>query len=90
MPSYCVSYDLRAPGRNYQHLYDAFHKAKAVRALQSLWLLDDPKSSAQVRDILRSMIDANDGLLVTEITSSNWAAYKLLPGAAEWLRARFP
>jgi hypothetical protein len=90
MPSYSVSYDLRAPGRNYEPLYAALRAAKAVRALKSLWLLDDPKSSGGLRDVLRGMVDANDGLLITEITSSNWACYSLEPGAAEWLKARFP
>lgn len=90
MPSYMVSYDLRAPGRNYQPLYDALTNAKAVKALQSLWFLDDPKPSTQVRDILRGLVDANDGILVIEITNSNWATVQLLPGAVDWLKARFP
>jgi hypothetical protein len=90
MPAYSVSYDLRTPGRNYQPLYDALIQARAVRALQSLWLLDDPNTSGYVRDVLRSLVDANDGLLVTEIANSNWASFKLPPEATEWLRARFP
>lgn len=90
MPHYCVSYDLRAPGRNYQPLYDAFAQARAVRALQSLWLVTSTHTSSQLRDVLRGMMDANDGLLITEIANSNWAAYKILPSAAEWLKARFP
>lgn len=90
MPHYCVSYDLRAPRRNYQSLYDAFAQAKAVRALQSLWLVTSTHTSSQLRDVLRGLMDADDGLLITEITNSNWATYKILPGAAEWLKARFP
>jgi hypothetical protein len=90
MPSYSVSYDLRSPGQNYEPLYAALRKAKAVRALKSLWLLDHPTSSVEVRDILRTMMDANDGLLVTAISNSDWASYALEPGAAEWLKARFP
>lgn len=90
MPSYSVSYDLRAPGRNYEPLYAALRAATAVRALKSLWLLDDPKTSAQVLEILMGLVDGNDGLLVTEITNSNWASFRLEPGAAEWLKARFP
>lgn len=90
MTAYAVSYDLRAPGQNYKPLYDALEQAKAVRALQSLWFLDDPKPSAEVRDILRRLVDSNDGILVTEIANSNWASLNLLPGAGEWLKARFP
>lgn len=90
MPSYSINYDLRQPGRNYQPLYDMLNNGGAVRALQSLWLIDDPNNSATVRDTLRSVLDENDGLLVTEITNNNWAGSWLLPGAAEWLLARFP
>jgi ABC-type transport system involved in cytochrome c biogenesis ATPase subunit len=90
MPHYLISYDLRAPGRNYEGLYKALAAAKAVRALESLWLLDDPKTSAAVRDTLRSHVDQNDGVVVIELNSSNWATYSPKAGAAEWLKARFP
>jgi hypothetical protein len=87
---YLISYDLRAPGRNYDGLYEALAAAKAVRALESVWLLDDPKQGAEVRDALRTHLDANDGVIVIGIGSSNWATYFAKPGAAEWLTARFP
>ncbi len=91
MPSFSVSCDLRAPGRNYQPLYDALQKAGAVRALRSLWLLDDPGTAVQIREALMLLVDENDGILVIEmVRNSHWAACKMLPGAAEWLRARTP
>lgn len=90
MPAYCLSYDLRAPGRNYQPLYDALRAVNAVRALQSLWFFDDPRPSAQVRDAVRQLVDQNDGVLVMQIASTNWASFELQPAAAEWLKARFP
>jgi len=91
MPSYSVSYDLRAPGRNYQSLWDALRNAGAVRALESLWLLDDPKNAAGVRDAMRSHVDENDRILVTQLLPGmNWASTNLMPGATEWLKARFP
>ena len=90
MPAYCLSYDLRAPGRNYQPLYNALSAVSAVRALQSLWLFDDPRPCAQVRDAVRKLVDPNDGVLIIDIANSNWASLNVLPGAAEWIQARFP
>lgn len=90
MPSYSVSYDLRNPGRNYQPLYDLLNQGGAVRALESLWFVDDFRQAAPVLAAIREVLDHNDGLLLTEITNSNWASHGITPAGVEWLLARFP
>lgn len=45
---------------------------------------------ADLAAALARLMDANDGLLVTELPGSRWACKNLLPGAYEWLIARRP
>lgn len=76
MALYFVDYDLRKQ-RNYQDLYDALDALGAKRVLESLWALSHNNSScARIRDHLRLHIDADDGLVVTQI--ADWASYKTL------------
>jgi hypothetical protein len=88
MATYCVTYDLRAPGRNYQPLWDALAGINAVRGLQSTWFVDSSHSATAIRDYLRRFIDQNDGIVVIEI-GPGWATYSA-PTSAGWLSARHP
>ncbi len=76
-----VSYDLRKPGRNYETLYKRLAEWKAVRALQSVWIIETTSTSAAIRDDLARHIDANDGLLVTGLTGE--AAWQKLEGTSD-------
>ncbi len=91
MAVYMVSYDLRAPGRNYQPLYDDLKSVDSVRALESVWLIDVAQTASQVRDALLKHLDANDGVLVLNIpVGSGWAYSDLLPRAGTWLKSKRP
>ncbi len=71
---YFVDYDLRKE-RDYQTLYDELNRLKAIQVLESCWCLRIEDSSAvKIRDHFRKFIDANDGIMVSEI--SDWASYK--------------
>jgi hypothetical protein len=76
-----VSYDLRKPGRNYEALYTRLADWKAVRVLQSVWIIETASTSESIRDDLAKYIDANDGLLVTGLTGE--AAWKNLEGTSD-------
>lgn len=76
MALYFVNYDLRKQ-RNYQDLYAALNGIGAKRILESVWALTHNNSScAVIRDHLRQHIDADDGLVVSQV--SDWASYKSL------------
>lgn len=76
MALYFVNYDLRKQ-RNYQDLYVALTGIGAKRVLESVWVLTHNNSSCTViRDHLRQHIDADDGLVVSQV--SDWASYKPL------------
>lgn len=75
MALYFVSYDLRK-ARNYQALYGALASLGATRVLESVWCFTHPNTNcAAVRDHLAPLIDADDGLLVTDARA--WAGRKL-------------
>ncbi|MXS74720.1 hypothetical protein CSIV_04280 [Microbacterium sp. CSI-V] len=74
MPSYIVTYDLRAPGRDYQPLYAYLNSLPyAVRPLESVWLVETTLSPFELRDALAKVADANDGILVVHAcTPAAW------------------
>lgn len=75
MALYFITYDLRK-GKDYQKLYDKLNEFKAVRLLESTWCFKRINTSAAgLRDYFKSIIDTDDGLLITE--SEIWASYNL-------------
>jgi hypothetical protein len=89
MTVYAVSYDLRKPGQNYQPLWDRLRQWKAIRALESFWLIEaNANSAAAIRDDLRKYIDDNDRLLVAAL-SGEAAWHNLKEGSDQFLLKRF-
>lgn len=84
----CVNYDLNRPGQDYAAL---IAKIKAYPAwwhcLKSTWIIKAPLSHVQVRDQLMPFIDANDPLLVVDITADPMAWSGFDQKCAEWLKA---
>ncbi len=76
---YIISYDLVAPGRNYQPLYTELEKLGGKRVLLSQWAINSTGTSAvEIRDHLKTFMDANDRLLVTELDGTSWASFNLM------------
>lgn len=76
MALYFVDYDLRKQ-RDYQKLYEALKSLKAIRVLESLWAFTHESTTCTlVRDHLMQFIDADDGLVVSQVM--DWASYKPL------------
>ena len=53
-----------------------YHKQGAKQVVLSMWGIDSPLSPAEIRDWLRLYLDANDRLVVIELTE--WAAYRTM------------
>ena len=83
MAVYLISYDLRAPGRDYEPLYKAIKATTHCHAMDSAWLVDVNQTPIQLREAVESWVDANDVVLVTRFRSPDWAAYNLACG--KWL-----
>lgn len=77
-----VTYDLKAPGRNYQPVHDYLKTFTWCKGLESVWLLDTTTPTEIIRDKLRSLVDQNDVLFVTRL-QRDWASLNYYCG--DWL-----
>lgn len=81
-----VTYDLNRPGQNYQDLYPTI---KALgnwwHCLESVWFVNTSLTSAQMRDRVRMVVDANDKVLVTPV-GPDWATSGFNEDCNKWLR----
>jgi hypothetical protein len=89
MTVYTVNYDLKKPGRNYQPLWDRLGQWKAIRVLESFWLIDTDQKAAAVRDDLKRHIDPSDWLLVAGLTGETAWEGSLMGSSAHYLLKRF-
>ena len=86
MNTYLVSYDLVAPGRNYQPVYDYMKSyGDHMKPLQTVYLLYTSKSATDIRNDLKALVDGNDKVLVVLLNTTAWATYNL-PNSATWLQ----
>ncbi|SFV08848.1 hypothetical protein SAMN05428951_113121 [Pseudomonas sp. OV546] len=75
MALYFLEYDLRKQ-RNYKPLYDALATFGAVHILESLWCFKrDNTSTVGLRDYFRTLIDNDDGIIVSQV--SDWASFNV-------------
>lgn len=67
---YLISYDLNAPGQDYQKLFSAIKQISGgyTRCLKSTWLINTRLNADQIVKKLSNCIDKNDGLFVTKVT----------------------
>jgi len=77
-----VTYDLKAPGRNYAPVFDYLKQFTYCKGLESVWLLDTTYTAIDVRNALQGRVDGNDKVFVVRITS-DWASFNF--GCADWL-----
>jgi hypothetical protein len=82
-----VGYDLNSPGRDYGPL---IAKLKGMDGwwhhLDSTWLVRTELTPVQLRNELKYLMDANDELLVIDVTGKSWAGKGFAERAYEWLR----
>ena len=86
MKTYLITYDLRAPGRNYQSLYIAIEAiGNRCHPLESTWIVASAETAARIRDRLSRHIDRNDRLLITRL-SAEAAWFGLSDPTGQWLQ----
>jgi len=81
-----ISYDLDKPNRNYEELYE---KIKSLgswwHCLESVWIVDTAKNTAEIRDALTSVLDSGDKIAVFHL-SKGWATKNLDKDCNNWLK----
>lgn len=75
MALFFLEYDLRrGKPADYQKLFDELARFQAVRMLKSSWCFNRVNTTAEnLRDYFRQFIDANDGLIVSQV--ADWASF---------------
>ena len=86
MNTYIINYDLIAPGKNYDRLFEAIKSYGTwAHVLKSCWLIKSSLPASEVRNYLVKYIDYNDKLLVAK--SGNQGAWTgLKENQSDWLR----
>lgn len=85
MATYIVTYDLRAPNRNYEALYEAIKEYRTWAHInESVWAVVTEQSAVVVRDYLMQFMDQNDSIFV--VKSGAEAAWRGVLCKNEWLK----
>jgi len=84
---FLVTYDLNKPGKDYSSLYKTLKSAVTWwHYLDSTWLIETSESSAVWYNKIAPSLDANDHILVIQVTK-NYEGW--LPKEAwDWIRER--
>lgn len=87
MKVYQINYDLRKQ-RNYDALYQKIKAyGKWCHPLESCWMVVTEKSAVQIRDELLSVMDSDDGLLVTRLKGeAAWRKLNSNTKMTNWLK----
>ena len=89
MAYFIVNYQLNKQGQDYQKLWDEFERLDAQKAQRTVYLVDcNADDASSLLQHLRSFIDANDMMLVCELTEKP-ASFRSYEGTQAWIDARF-
>ena len=84
---YCISYDLKHPGRDYNSLYDAIKSFRIWwHQTDSVWLIVSKDSAIDIRSKLIKHLDSNDKLFVVAL-KREWAAVGFNDKEYNWLKS---
>lgn len=87
MKKYVITYDLRAPGRDYEKLFETIQSyPNWCHLVESVWIVESDRTAAEIRDHLAQYIDRNDQLWVGGWTGEA-AWHGLDVQRSNWLRA---
>lgn len=82
---YFILYDLRAPGRDYNGLYNAIKNYGIWGHLtESAWAIVTTQSASEIANNLRAYIDSNDRLMV--VRSGKEASWYNCRAKDEWIK----
>lgn len=89
MRTYLISYDLGIPedSSDYATII-AYIKSLGnwVKPLKSQWFVVSGKSCSEIRDGLQKLTDANDKILVIDVTGDGWATARINSETTSWMK----
>jgi hypothetical protein len=84
--TFLIDYDLNAPGKDYSTLIAHIRSyGNYCRYLKSAWLIRTDSTTTAVRDAAAAYMDANDGLMVIDVTADVAAWRGLSAQVANWI-----
>lgn len=88
MNTLLVSYDLQAPGKDYQKLWDYLRSYDYfAKPLESLWLIKTDSTPEQVRDLVcANYVDKNDKIFIVDVTGKSAAWINLPNKVSDWIK----
>jgi hypothetical protein len=92
MKTHIISYDLGVPetSEDYKKLIACIKSLGGwAKPLYSVWFIKSDKTTLQIRDQIIKETDANDKLLVIEVTNSDWATSGLSKDVTNWMYINF-
>ncbi|WP_192181689.1 CRISPR-associated protein Cas2 [Mesorhizobium amorphae] len=91
MTSYTVNYDLRNEDNSfdYEVLWDELKRLNGHKTQYSMWLVAVNNTAKELHDHLKSFVDSNDRILVSEITKNNYYS-NAIGGTNGWLASNPP
>lgn len=83
---YLISYDLNAPGQDYQRIQATIEKCgPAIRCLKSVWMLNSLLTVARLQETIKANSDENDNFIVIDVTGQGRDGW--MPKAYwDWMR----
>jgi len=88
MSTFLIGYDLDKPGQHYARLEAEIKSLGGWwHNLDSTWLVVSGLSYTQVRDRLRDALDANDKLLVIDVSGDSAAWSGFSEAAGQWIKS---
>lgn len=84
MTTYTVSYDL-IKRKDYQTLWDELARLKAHRTQASYWLVNVNNTANELHDHLKSFVDSDDALWVSELTRNHHFS-NAKAGTNDWIK----
>ncbi len=80
MALYLISYDLlnHKTFGQYEELIQELERIGAKKVLYSEWVMSNTATSIAIRDHLAKYVHTDDRILVSELSTTNWASRNLL------------
>ena len=90
MATMMIGYDLNGQAKDYEDLIATIKNLGAWwHHLDSTWLVKSAMTATAVRDRLKPYLDADDELLVIDVTGDARAWFGFSAGGSKWLKNTF-
>lgn len=87
MAVHWVNYDLNKSGQDYTKLIEYLKSHQGwAKPLKSSFFVKTALTAAQLRDGVKTHIDANDSVLVVTVTEQSWASFGISKDVTDWMK----